>query len=235
MFFTYNKITKGLLADSRIWGVLRSCHTILMAVLLFSSVLVLLPDRFFSENPSASSLSPEDKILRLHILAADNDTASQEIKLHVRDAVLTLVRSAVQDAKTANEAELALSLNLDEITETANRVLRQSGVPYRAHAAITTEFFPIKQYGSLLLPPGQYRALRIILGEGKGENWWCMLYPSLCFTEGITATITDEKKEELREHLTKDEYRLLFSEENTKPKFCFRLPRLLKKIKRWLF
>lgn len=205
-------------------------QNILAAILIFLSVLLLLPDRYFASESSGTSLALDDRILRLHILAAGDDTASQEIKLHVRDAVLTHIRDAVSDASTAKEAETALLPLLPEIISVANRTLEHYGVSYRATAELTSEFFPIKQYGSLLLPPGEYRALRIVLDEGKGKNWWCMLYPSLCFTEGITATIPDEEKEELRGLLTEEEFDTLFSVKQKKPKFCFRLFELWKKL-----
>lgn len=203
------------------------------AILVFITLLLLLPDSLFADDSSAPSLALEDRILRLHILAAGDDTLSQEIKLHVRDAILELVREPLADATTAAEAESALLPLLPEIIAAANRTLSEYGVSYEATAQISTEFFPIKQYGSLLLPPGEYRALRVLLGEGEGKNWWCMLYPSLCFTEGITATIADEEKEELRGLLTEDEYDTLFSGEKQKPIFCFRLPELWRKIKRF--
>lgn len=206
---------------------------ILVVLLIFISVLLLLPDDLFADEAAAPSLALSDRILRLHILAADDDTASQEIKLHVRDAVLALVREPLAHASTAAEAEAALLPLLDDIIRTANEVLAANGVSYRATAELSTEFFPIKQYGSLLLPPGEYRALRICLGDAEGKNWWCMLYPSLCFTEGITATIAEEEKEELRGLLTEEEFDILFSDEETKPVFCFRLPELWKKLKRF--
>lgn len=194
------------------------------------SVLLLLPDRVYETNAASPHLSLEDRILRLHILAAGNDTTSQEIKLHVRDAVLTHIQSGVSSSADAAEAEAALLPLLPEIVAVANRTLENYGVSYRATAEITTEFFPIKQYGSLLLPPGEYRALRIVLDEGAGKNWWCMLYPSLCFTEGITATLPDEEKDELRGLLTEEEFDILFSKETKKPVFRFRIAELWKKL-----
>ena len=194
------------------------------------SVLLLLPARVYAPNAAVPSLSLEDRILRLHILAAGNDTASQELKLHVRDAVLTHIQEAAADAKTAQEAEDILAPLLPEIIAVANHTLEEAGVSYRASATLTTEFFPIKQYGSLLLPPGEYRALRIVLDEGEGKNWWCMLYPSLCFTEGITATLPEEEKEELRGLLSEDEFDTLFSVKEKKPVFRFRIAELWKKL-----
>lgn len=201
--------------------------------LIILSLLLLLPESFFHNNATAAPLALEDRILRLHILAAGDDTASQELKLHVRDAILSHLQETVSVAETAKEAEQLLLPQLDDIVSVANQVLDTYGITYRATAAVTTEFFPIKQYGSLLLPPGEYRALRIVLGEGEGKNWWCMLYPSLCFTEGITATICDEEKEELKGLLTEEEYDLLFSKECKRPLFRFRIVELWKKLVAW--
>lgn len=206
------------------------CKKIIVTVLIFVSVLLLLPELFFAEPSSSPSLSLEDRILRLHILAAGNDTASQEIKLHVRDAVLAHLQTTASGADTAKEAEAALAPLLPEIIAVANQTLANYGVSYTATAEITTEFFPIKQYGSVLLPPGEYRALRIVLGEGEGKNWWCMLYPSLCFTEGITATLPDEEREELRGFLSEEEYDILFSKDGKKPVFRFRIVELWQKL-----
>lgn len=207
---------------------------ILAVLLIFISVLLLLPDNLFADETVAPSLALSDRILRLHILAEDDTTAAQEIKLHVRDAILSVVREPLENVSTAAEAEATLLPLLDDIVHTANEVLASYGVSYRATAELTTEFFPIKQYGSLLLPPGEYRALRILLGDAEGKNWWCMLYPSLCFTEGITATIAEDEKEELRGLLSEEEFDTLFSEEEAEPVFCFRLPELWKKVKKWL-
>ena len=109
-------------------------HNILAVLLIFLSVLLLLPDRYFAGEISEPSLSLEHRILRLHILAAGNDTASQEIKLHVRDAVLTHLQTAIADVSTAREAETVLSPLLPEIVAVANRTLEAYGVSYRAKA-----------------------------------------------------------------------------------------------------
>lgn len=207
---------------------LQTCGPIFLILL---SLMLLLPKHPFGTKSTTAPLSLEDRILRLHILAAGNDTASQEIKLHVRDAVLEHIRTAVSNVATAKEAEAALLPLLPEIISVANQTLEEYGVSYSANAELTTEYFPIKQYGSLLLPPGEYRALRIILDEGAGKNWWCMLYPSLCFTEGITATLPDEERDELHGLLTEEEFDVLFSAKEKKPKFTFRLLEIWKELR----
>ncbi len=211
----------------------RQLRQLIAAVLILLSVLALLPEPAFAKEVQKASLDLSDRILRLHILAAGDDTASQEIKLHVRDAVLAVIRESLPDTANAAEAEAALLPLLGDITAAADEVLAASGVSYRATVRITTEFFPIKQYGSLLLPPGEYRALQILLGEGEGKNWWCMLYPSLCFTKGITASIAEEEKEKLQGFLTEEEFTLLFSDEAKEPVFCFRFPELFRRIKKF--
>ena len=222
---TYKPFTKQISATPTL---IRILYPFGIFLCIFVSLLSLLPSSVYERT--SSSLAIEDRILRLHILAAGNDTASQEIKLHVRDAVLEQIQEEVSNVSTANEAEYALFPFLPDIVSVANQTLTEYGVSYLATAEITTEYFPIKQYGSLLLPPGEYRALRIVLGEGDGKNWWCMLYPSLCFTEGITATLPEEEQEELRGLLTEDEFDTLFSAKEKKPKFRFRLLELWKTL-----
>lgn len=225
-----------------------------IALFIGLSLLLLLPDSFYaaagrffsgagavrpsSKDPGALEASSSDdfceriseKLLRLHILADSDSLRDQEIKLHVRDAVLAYAQPLLSSASSAAEAEAALLLVLPELTELANRTLKQYGAGYTAYAAISTEFFPIRRYGSLLLPPGSYRALRIVLGTGRGHNWWCMLYPSLCFTEGITGTISVTEQEKMEQLVDQEDYSLLFSKKE-KPELSFRLVELFQKLK----
>lgn len=182
-----------------------------------------------SNDPFTKRLAGQ--ILRLHILADNNTTKDQELKQHVRDAILSYVQPLLSDSASAKESEKILSDALPKLTQIANEVLSDYGANYYASAAISTEFFPIRRYGSLLLPPGEYRALRIVLGRGRGHNWWCMLYPSLCFTEGVTGTISLPEKEKLGQLLDDDDYFRLFSEEQ-KPRISLRSAELLRKLKK---
>ena len=90
--------------------------------------------------------------------------------------------------------------------KTADEVLKKEGVSYRAQAKVTSCYFPDKRYGDIIFPEGEYEALRITLGSGKGHNWWCVLYPSLCFRDAANAVVPNEGKEKLKHVLTEEEY-----------------------------
>lgn len=123
---------------------------------------------------------------RLHILGNSNGTEDQQVKLKVRDSVL---EAAKDIAKCRNEAEAEeyIKNNLGIILETANETLEENGFDYTATAETGNFHFPEKSYNNVTYPEGDYKALRIILGEGKGDNWWCVMFPPLCISE-ITDT-----------------------------------------------
>lgn len=185
-----------------------------------------------SDRTTLLAASLSGQVLRFHILADSDETSAQEIKLLVRDAVLTYLHSeavSLSEAASAKEAEAILTPLLPSIKEVIDGTLSSLSAPYSSSVRLTTRFFPIKQYGSLMLPPGDYRALEITLGSGAGRNWWCMLYPSLCFTEGITGTLPEEEQEELRGLLSEEEFELLFTKKK-KPVFRFKLGKIFKKL-----
>ncbi len=128
--------------------------------------------------------------LRLHILANSDDDADQQIKMEVRDAVLLATQEGIEACDNEADAEEYVCDNLEIIEETANAVLEENGVAYRAHAEIGTFRFPERTYQDVTYPEGDYRALRIVLGEGEGHNWWCVMFPPLCISE-----ITEEDAE----------------------------------------
>ena len=89
---------------------------------------------------------------------------------------------------------------------TSREVIRREGYAYPVTAGLTTAYFPEKTYGDCTFPPGEYEALQIKIGEAEGHNWWCVLYPSLCFVDDTHGVVTEEKKEELKNVLTEEEY-----------------------------
>lgn len=142
-----------------------------------------------AESASASTLSEE--VIRLHILADSDSPCDQAVKLNIRDTLLPYLSAVTALASSKEEALLLLSEQCDIFTEIANRRLRELGSPYLATVSVTNTYFPIRIYGSqtylsndaTIFPPGKYDSLQVILGEGKGHNWWCLAYPSLCYID----------------------------------------------------
>ncbi|MBQ9942396.1 MAG: stage II sporulation protein R [Christensenellaceae bacterium] len=121
-----------------------------------------------------------EKPFRLHIMANSNAPADQQVKLKVRDAVLEVTAKEMKNCSSREEAEAYMQSHLGQLVQTADRVLKQEGMDYTASAEIGTFQFPEKTYGDVTYPAGEYRALRIHLGKGEGDNWWCVMFPPLC-------------------------------------------------------
>ena len=119
-------------------------------------------------------------VLRLHVIAASDSEADQAVKLLVRDAVLAEGAAVFDGSVTADEAQQRLSPFLGRLEKAADRVLRENGRPYTATAKLVNEYFDVRSYDGVTLPAGRYQALKIVLGEGKGQNWWCVMFPPLC-------------------------------------------------------
>ncbi|MGI5848454.1 MAG: stage II sporulation protein R [Christensenellales bacterium] len=120
---------------------------------------------------------------RLHIIANSDSATDQQVKLDVRDAVLKVTKDSIKQCQSALDAKEYISNNLGIILETANETLVENDLSYRAMATVGIYHFPERSYQDVCYPEGEYQALRIILGDGKGENWWCVMFPPLCLSE----------------------------------------------------
>lgn len=120
------------------------------------------------------------KLVRLHVVAHSDSPEDQALKLQVRDAVLEQASRLLAGVTEAEQAEQVLAEHLAELSQTAEAVLADQGCPYPVEAGLQTVHFPTKAYDSFALPAGDYRALRVVIGEGKGQNWWCVVFPTLC-------------------------------------------------------
>lgn len=133
--------------------------------------------------PAGAAEAARGDMVRLHVVAADDTSKAQALKLEVRDACLAAARALLADCESAEEAWDRVNGRLDILTQAAQDEARANGYggPVRAE---TGEYdFPDRLYGDTLVPAGRYRALRVVIGEGRGKNWWCVLYPSLCLPE----------------------------------------------------
>ena len=128
-----------------------------------------------------STGEPDPDFLRIHIRADSDAAEAQDVKYLVKDAVVDLLAPGLASCHSKSDAIELVRDNLSEIEQTANRVLAEEGFCYEAHARVTAEEFPERTYQDLTLPSGVYDALIVELGSGKGQNWWCVVYPPLCF------------------------------------------------------
>lgn len=135
------------------------------------------------------------KLVRFHVIANSDSSDDQRVKLLIRDAILKDVGEPLSKLKSSKESLAFLGGKTKEIERIADGVLQQNGKVYKSEAVIGEFNFPIKTYGTITLPPGKYNALRVILGKGSGKNWWCVMFPPLCFidiTKGLTSEETDK-------------------------------------------
>lgn len=135
-------------------------------------------------SPSENTNS---EYLRIHIRANSNSNIDQSVKYKVKDAVVDYMIPLLSECETKSESIKVVELNLGNIELVAEGVLRANGFTYTANAKISNEQFPTRTYGDLTLESGFYDALILELGSGSGDNWWCVVYPPLCFVNGSTS------------------------------------------------
>ena len=153
-----------------------------------------------------------DKVLRFHVLANSDSEADQNLKLAVRDAVGSFMQEKLTDVENLEECELVVRQSLGEIEEAAAETIAENGYDYDVTAELEHTSFPVKNYGSYTFPAGDYEALRIVSGEGNGHNWWCGMYPNMCFSDSMYEVIDEEAGEKLRKVLTTEEYEKVLAE-----------------------
>lgn len=122
----------------------------------------------------------ENEILRLHVIANSDSKKDQRLKLKVRDEVLRTEAELWKTAESKSQAMDIIKEHIDEIEDTAQEIVRESGCSYPVNATLTKCYFPTREYETFTLPAGNYDALRITIGEAKGKNWWCVLFPEIC-------------------------------------------------------
>lgn len=177
----------------------------------------------FGRIQTADPLQPEiaEKILRFHVLANSDSEADQEVKKQVRDAVGGLMGPKLTDSKNLAETEAIVRNSMDEIVEVAEKTLEENGFTYGASARLADVEFPVKSYGEYTFPEGEYEALQVTLGEGNGHNWWCVLYPNMCFRGSVYEITEEDAKKALREVLTPEEYADVFRRGKFQIRFKF--------------
>ena len=158
--------------------------TVAAFVAVIISVQFLLPG--YIENDAMY----DGEIVRLHVIANSDSDTDQELKLKVRDAVLDVSEKIIKTKDGAEAAEI-ISENIEIIKQQAKNTVLENGFDYDVKVVCGVFDFPAKSYQNITLPKGKYRAVRVIIGDGAGRNWWCVMFPPLCFTDKTTAYMPD--------------------------------------------
>lgn len=156
----------------------------------------------------------KNEIIRFHVLANSDSPEDQDLKIKVRDAIIEHVYEGLESSKSIEESREYLINNKDVIENIAKEVVINSGYNYNINSSLSKENFPDKLYGDILFPQGEYEAFKILIGEAKGQNWWCVMFPPLCFVDETKETIdnykTRENLEINKEVEVKEESKIVF-------------------------
>ena len=166
-----------------------------------------------------------DTVVRLHVLANSDTEEDQALKLKVRDGVLEAAAPLVEGCTTQAQAVEALTAHLSELEAAALAVMESEGYDYPVTVLLGEEDYPTRAYESCAFPAGTYVSLRVLIGEGEGQNWWCCLFPPLC----LSAATAKEDNEDafIQVGLTKDQYGIITETGKTKYKVRFKLLEVL--------
>ena len=174
-----------------------------------------------------------DKLVRLHVIANSDSIEDQDLKRKVRDEVILQMSPKFEGLKDVSQVKQVIADNINLIENIAAKVVAGNQKRYGAKALVGNFDFPTKIYGNLTLPAGNYQALKIVLGSGEGQNWWCVIFPPLCFIDIAHGVVPEQTMEQLKKSLNEDEYRLLTSartDEDVPVKLKFRIVEIAKSM-----
>lgn len=164
--------------------------------------------------------------LRFHVRADSDEKEEQNLKLRVRDAVLSFIENDVQEADNAGKLYQQLGKKTEKIRREAAKTICGRGYERKIRVFMTKERFPLRIYGNVIFPAGEYRALRVDLGRAKGHNWWCAIYPELCYNAEETFVMSKKGRKDLERELSGWEKKILSGKKNP---WCLRILRWFSK------
>lgn len=177
--------------------------------------------------------SISSKIIRFHVIANSDSAEDQALKLAVRDKILEFIYPKLKLSKSIDESRKILQSNDGAIKAIAEKVIKEKGYNYNVVSTLSQENFPVKVYGNITLPQGRYEAYRVIIGNGKGQNWWCVMFPPLCFIDVTKGEVAYKETEgAMKKVLSKDEYETIDNQSKTKEvKIKFKVVEIFQNIK----
>lgn len=164
-----------------------------------------------------------NSVFRLHVIANSDSTEDQNLKYIVRDNLLKYMNEICKNCSSKEDAIKLVKENSDSFEQIALDTIKENGYEYDVNINIGTFEFPTKTYGDISLPAGYYDALRVEIGEAKGQNWWCVMFPPLCFVDISSGVVPDESKELMEDNLSDEEFALISNKSDSEIQFKFKL------------
>ncbi|TAH70892.1 MAG: stage II sporulation protein R [Anaerolineaceae bacterium] len=177
-----------------------------LLLLLISSLAIAQLVRIHSADPSRLQQKIAHEIIRFHVIANSDSDEDQYLKYQIKDALVECLQPYLMDVHDVEEAQDILTDMLPYIQKVASQVIDKNGYNYLVTASISSTYFPMKVYGDYTFPPGRYEALQVRIGSAKGKNWWCVMFPPLCFVDETYSIVDEDGKEKLKYLLTEDEF-----------------------------
>lgn len=171
----------------------------------------------------AVSSDISNSVFRLHVIANSNSDDDQALKYKVRDNLLHYMNDICSNCKSKQEAINIVTEHNDKFKQIALETIKNEGYSYNVNINIGNFKFPTKHYGDISLPAGYYDALKVEIGDAKGRNWWCVMFPSLCFVDISSGIVPNKSKEELKNVLSDEEYSVISDDSNPEMQFKFKL------------
>ena len=164
-----------------------------------------------------------NSVFRLHVIANSDSKEDQDLKYKVRDSLISYMNELCGNCKSKEEAINLVTKHKEEFKKIADDTIKNNGYSYDVKISVGNFEFPTKNYGDISLPAGFYDALRVEIGNAKGQNWWCVMFPPLCFVDISSGVVPDESKEQLEDTLSEEEYALVSEEDEPQFKFKFKI------------
>lgn len=198
-------------------------------IFLLLAIFILLSANSYV-NAVSSNIA--DGVFRLHVIANSDSFEDQNLKYKVRDALLDYMNSICSDVSSKEDAMNIASEHLEDFKAIAENVIYENNYTYPVSVEIGKYDFPTKNYGDVSIPAGIYDALRVKIGKASGKNWWCVMFPPLCFVDVSSGIVPNESKELLQENMSTEEYDLITnSSNNSDLNFKFKIVELFENIK----
>ena len=170
---------------------------IILSIFIIAFIYIIHPiieDKYLLNHPY------NDDIIRFHVRANSDTKEDQELKLKVRDELLEVMTEKFENSSSIDESRRIVKENIDEIKSISEKVIKENNKDYSVNVFFGIDYFPIRKYGNMVFPQGNYETLLVTIGEGKGQNWWCVMFPPICFVD-ITHSHAIETEGELDKYI----------------------------------